>query len=49
MDLSQMKIYPCVVPDRGVSSQTMDQAVAKLHAMVQRQSKPEKKRWWKFW
>ena len=24
LDLTKMKMYPCVVPDRGVSDQTMD-------------------------
>ena len=47
-------MYPCVVPDRGVSNETMDAAVAMLHKMMDekrqkmRQAKT-KKPWWKFW
>ena len=48
-DLSQVSLYPCVVPDRGVSQQTMQAALATLHAMVDRQRAAVKKPWWKFW
>src|SRR5262249_46120844 len=49
LDLSKMKMYPCVVPERGVSDQTMDAAVAKLQAMVESNRTPKNKPWWKFW
>jgi hypothetical protein len=48
LDLTQMKMYPCVVPDRGVSDQTMDAAFAALQELVDR-SAAKKKPWWKFW
>ena len=34
LDLSEMKMYPCVVPDRGVSDQTMDAAMAARSSLV---------------
>ena len=53
LDLTKVKMYPCVVPDRGVSSQTMDAALAMLNDMVERNrahpSRPKKKPWWRFW
>jgi hypothetical protein len=49
IDLTQFKMLPSVVPDRGVSDQTMDIAMAKLNAQVERNRKPLKKPWWKFW
>jgi hypothetical protein len=49
LELSKMTMYPCVVPDRGVSDETMNAAVAKLKALVERQSVARKKPWWKFW
>jgi hypothetical protein len=49
LDLTQMKMFPCVVPDRGVSNQTMDAALAMLNELVERKHPPEKKPWWKFW
>lgn len=49
LDLSKMKMYPCVVPDRGVSDQTMDAAIATLNDLVQQNRPPKKKPWWKFW
>jgi hypothetical protein len=48
-DLTKMKMYPCVVPDRGVSDQTMDAALARLQDLVERSRTPAKKPWWKFW
>jgi hypothetical protein len=36
LDLSQMKMYPCVVPDPGISDQTMDAALAKLNDLIDR-------------
>ncbi|MBI1247586.1 hypothetical protein GC197_07025 [bacterium] len=47
-------MYPCVVPERGVSNETMDEAVGMLHKMMNekrqkmKQAK-QKKPWWKFW
>jgi hypothetical protein len=46
-DLSGMTLFPCVVPDRGVSDQTMNAAMAMLNERVER-NRP-KKPWWKFW
>ena len=47
------KMYPCVVPDREVSKETMDQALALLHARIEQEKEktpPARKRpWWKFW
>jgi hypothetical protein len=48
-DLSKMKMYPSVVPDRGVSDRTMDAALATLKALVERNRSTKKKPWWKFW
>ena len=49
LDLTQMKMYPCVVPDRGISDQTMDIALAKLNELIDRNRSPRKKPWWNFW
>jgi hypothetical protein len=49
LDLTKLKMYPCVVPDRGVSDQTMDAAIARLNDLVGRNRTPQKKSWWKFW
>ena len=46
-ELSQMKLYPCVVPERGASKETMDAALATLQKLVEQ--KQRKKAWWKFW
>jgi hypothetical protein len=48
LDMTQMKMYPCVVPDRGVSDQTMDAAIATLNNLIERNRAPKKKPWWKF-
>jgi hypothetical protein len=49
LDLTHIKMYPSVVPDRGVSDQTMDAAIAMLNGLVRRNRAPGKKPWWKFW
>jgi hypothetical protein len=49
LDLTEMEMYPCVVPDRGVSDQTMDAALAMLKELVERNRSTRKKPWWKFW
>lgn len=49
LDLSKMKLYPCVVPDLGVSDQTMDTALAILNQLVEQNRSTKKKPWWKFW
>jgi hypothetical protein len=49
LDLTKLKMYPCVVPDRGVSGQTMDAAMATLNDLVERNRSAKKKPWWKFW
>lgn len=51
VDLSKLKMYPLVIPDPGVSDQTMEAALAKLNALVEeeRAKRKKKKPWWKFW
>ena len=49
LDLSQLKMYPSVVPDRDVGDETMDAAVAQLNDLVNSARRPEKKPWWKLW
>lgn len=49
LDLTEIRLFPCVVPDRGVSDQTMETALAKLNALVERERSSGKKPWWKFW
>lgn len=49
LDLSQMKMYPCVVPDRDASSRTMNAALSTLNDLIGRNRPPEKKPWWKLW
>jgi hypothetical protein len=49
LDLTQIKMYPCVVPDRGVSDQTMGAALAKQSELFDRKPSPQKKPWWNFW
>lgn len=49
LDLTQIKMYPCVVPDRGVTEQTMSVALSKLNDLAGRNRSPEKKSRWKFW
>ena len=49
LDLSQIKMYPCVVPERGASGQTMEAALAILNHLVGHNRPPEKKPRWKFW
>lgn len=48
-DLTKIKMYPSVVPERGISDQTMDAAIATLNDMVGRNRSTRKKPWWKFW
>ena len=48
-DFSKIMMFPCVVPDRGASKQTMDAAVAVLRSLVQRKRSAPKRPWWKFW
>jgi hypothetical protein len=48
-DPKNLKMFPCIVPDRDVSAQTIDKARAKLNDLVQRYRASEKKPWWKFW
>jgi hypothetical protein len=49
LDLTHIKMYPCVVPDRGASEQTMSVALSKLDDLAGRNKSPEKKSRWKFW
>jgi hypothetical protein len=48
-DLSKIKLFPSLVPDRGVSDETMNAAMATLDALVSRDRTTKKKPWWKFW
>ena len=49
-DLTQLKFYPLVVPDRGVSQQTMDAALAVLNDLARKNPAATKRKpWWKFW
>jgi hypothetical protein len=48
-DLSSLTLFPSVVPDRGVSDQTMNEAIATLNALIERKRSSRKKPWWKFW
>lgn len=48
-DLTQMRMFPCVVLDRGVSDQTMDAAIAILNDMAERDRSTKKKPRWRFW
>jgi hypothetical protein len=49
LDLTKIKMYPSVVPDRGVSDQTMNVALSKLDELSNQNRSPEKKPRWKFW
>lgn len=54
IDLTGAKMHPCVVPDLGVSDQTMEAALAMLNDLAERnrkpaQDEPPRKAWWKFW
>ena len=49
LDLTEMTLFPCVVPDRGVSDETMDSAMAILHEMIDGNQEPKSKPWWKLW
>ncbi|WP_425398087.1 hypothetical protein [Aeoliella sp.] len=55
IDWGAMTFYPCVVPDRNTSVETMERAMAELERMQgNSRSKPAKeqrpeKPWWKFW
>jgi hypothetical protein len=48
-DLTKFKMFPCIVPDRDVTDQTMDAAWAGLNELVQRYRASKKRPWWKFW
>ena len=51
-DLTQIQMFPLVVPDRGVSDETMNAAIAQMHQMLEdyrATQKAKKKPWWKFW
>jgi hypothetical protein len=49
LDLSKMTMYPCVVPERGVSNRTMDAAIAVLNDLTARKGPVREKAWWKIW
>lgn len=49
LDLTKMKMYPCVVPDRGVSDQTMSVALGMLNDLIEQNRPSRKKPWWKVW
>jgi len=43
IDLTKIRMYPCVVPDRGVSDQTWNAAIAEMNEMLERNRKPGNK------
>src|SRR5262249_47474688 len=47
--LSEMTFPPCVVPDRGVSDETMAAVRAQLNNPTRPSSSSKGKPWWKFW
>ena len=53
LDLAGLTFYPCVVPDREVSQETMDAALHLLQQMVEARRSPAPppppKPWWKVW
>ncbi len=49
LDLAKVTLFPCVVPDRGVSDRTMEAALTTLNEIVERVRSSQKKPWWKFW
>ncbi|MFO1064310.1 MAG: hypothetical protein U0892_10645 [Pirellulales bacterium] len=49
VDFSAIKMYPCIVPDPGVSDETMAEAMEHLQALVDASGQQKKKPWWKFW
>jgi hypothetical protein len=48
-DMSKIKLFPSVVPDRGVSEETMNAAMATMSDLVNRDRSTREKPWWKFW
>ena len=48
-DLSGFRLYPSVVPDRDVSDETMQAALAVLNTLVEERRTTKNKPWWKFW
>lgn len=49
LDLSQVTMFPSVVPERGCSNETMEAALAVMNSLVQQKRFARKKPWWKFW
>jgi hypothetical protein len=52
LDLSQLTMHHCVVPDRNIPQLTLDAALAMLNDLVTRgraASQIRKSPWWKFW
>lgn len=53
IDFSSFKMVPSVVPERGVSQETMDQAIEAMHVLMEQsrasQRPIQKKPWWKLW
>lgn len=49
LDLTRIRMFPCVVPDRDAGGQTMEAALAILNDLVGSNRPPEKKPRWKFW
>ena len=47
-DFTKLMMFPLVVPERGVTNQTMDAALATLNNLAKQERKREKP-WWKFW
>jgi|GEM_PF-2335556 len=51
IDLSNVTLYPCMVPDRNASDETIDAALATLQRIADEEESAEQpsKPWWKFW
>lgn len=51
LDVTALMLYPCAVPDRDASQETMDAALHLLQRMIDRDrpAPPPPKPWWKVW
>ncbi|MEM7457612.1 MAG: hypothetical protein AAF456_25000, partial [Planctomycetota bacterium] len=49
IDWTQVSLFPCVVPDLGVSDATMQQALSVLNQMIDQDGGKPEKPWWKIW
>jgi hypothetical protein len=49
IDMSTCTLHSTVVPELGVSDQTMNEALATLNPPTERKRPSRMKAWWKFW